>query len=692
MKHGMAFYFSVSAVLLITLFGLLIYSREKKSLYENVFTTMDFNTLVLSESIDDWLLLRIAAMESRKTILEKDGTLGLVIQGGSSNNPYLAGDPDQYGVGVFYLGLPDGRFLFGGDWAAPDDFDSTSRPWYREAESEKKTILTEYYIDAMTGEMNISAASPLYAPEGKFIAVIGMDLYLTELLELLNTYRIEGSENALIDEKGIIVAHSNEELVGKDALALTDDSGNSYLNETLSESSGHSRFTLDGKNRNVFYRTIPTLSWKTVTIMDDSRILSPLKSLRLQIILFVVATLLFNLVIVYIISHMIATRISRVSDSLKEISDGDGDLTRTLEVNSKDELSLLTGNFNSFTQILREMINRVKHNADTTLEAKDQLLVSTEEAAAAINQISANLASIEQQIRRLNESINSSSASVSSIDDSVSEFNGIREEQAAIVEETAASIVQMTGSLKQVARISSEKKEIAHRLTETSEEGSSRLDELTRIFHESVVTRLASIEDMTGIIRGIASQINLLSMNAAIEAAHAGDSGRGFAVVADEIRKLAESSSNSVRIIDSSVKEIRSGVDETVRSTDAASAIFSDMNGIVTEFVEALNQIAGNTNELMTGSMEIDTTSRRLNEITANIKESAGVMAEGTGNLDREMETIRDVSRSVLSGIQEAVAGSREIVTAMNLVQELSNGLAENSDNLKAALNRFKTE
>ncbi|MDC7239736.1 MAG: cache domain-containing protein, partial [Spirochaetales bacterium] len=345
MKHSMSFYFSVSAVLLISIFGLLTYSREKKSLYDNIFQTMDFNTQVLSGSIDDWMEHRTAALESRKTIIEKDGTLNLVIQGGPGSNSYLSGNPEKYGVEAFYIGLPDGSFIYGGDWVAPDDFDSRVRPWYTLAESKKETVFTDYYIDAMTGELNISAASPLYDSRGRFAGVIGMDLYLTDLLELLEYYRIEGARNALIDEKGIIVAHSDPDLVGQDVRNLMDDGGSSYMSEALSNEAGHSRFILDGHESNVFYNTIPSLSWKAVTIMDDSLIYRPLKNLRLQIIIFVLATLVFNLVIVYGISHMIAGRIGRVSQSLKEIAMGDGDLTRTLEVSKNDELTLLTKNF-----------------------------------------------------------------------------------------------------------------------------------------------------------------------------------------------------------------------------------------------------------------------------------------------------------------------------------------------------------
>jgi methyl-accepting chemotaxis protein len=692
MKFSMTISFSLVAVFLISGFGIVTYIQEKQRLHDSINETMKLNTELIAESIDSWMQLRVAALEAKKTFMEKDGTISLVSQGGFGNNSYLKGNAGKYGVDIFYMGLPDDSFIYGGDWTAADDFKATERPWYKAAAKKKDTIITDYYVDANTGELNISVASPIYSITGKLEGVLGMDLYLTDLIRLLEDHHRQGTNNALIDLRGVIVAHTDEEMVGKNAMDLKDDNGIAFMEAMMNSYSGNQDFTLNNAKRTVFYDDIPSMSWKTAIIVSEDLIYGPLRALRIQIFLFILATVLINAPLIYIISRCFAKRISNVSESLQEISEGDGDLTKSIKIVRNDEISLLTRNFNDFTSLIRTMISGIKKSTESTMKTKDQLLVNTEETAAAINEISANMHSIETQIKRLDESIMNSSDSVLSIDGSVSGFNSIREEQAAIVEETAASIVHMTNSLKQVADISQEKKAIAGQLTETSRKGSIQLENLTTTFNENVVSRLTAIEDMTNIIKGISSQINLLSMNAAIEAAHAGDSGRGFAVVADEIRKLAESSSSSVKIIDSSVKEIRNGVDDTVKNTKATAAIFDEMNTVVDDFVVALNQIANNTSELMTGSQEIGSTSRRLNEITVSIKDSADVMKSGTEELSKEMETIKDVSKTVLAGIQEAVVGSNEIVQAMDMVKELSNDLAANSEDLKDEIDRFKTE
>jgi len=692
MKLRMSIAFSIVAVILVSLFGYINYLREKDSLRFTVLQGLSKNAEISAEKIDGWIKLRLAALESRKTIIEQNGSLDLVISGGPGNNPYLKGDGEKYGVEFLYVGTPDMKFYYGGDWIAPADFDPTSRPWYSAAVDKSDTIFTDYYVDANTGQLNISIATPLFGPGNKLIGVLGIDLYLDELLGLLSTAKSEGVSTALLDQKGIIVAHPAEELIGTNALDLEDDQGNPFMAPVVEEKNGNQPYTFNGEKKTMVYREIPSLQWVTVLFATEEIVYSPLFKLRNEIFLFIFGTLVTFVLIVYFISHLFVKRIMKVSISLKDISEGEGDLTRTIDVQSNDELTQLTVNFNSFISLMRTMISKIKNSADSTLNTKDSLVANTEETAAAITEISANMNSMENQIKRLDESISNSSKSVESIGGSVLNFNQIREEQAAIVEETAASIAQMINSLKQVAQISLEKKEVASDLTDTSRKGGEQLDNLSQNFNQNVVTRLGDIEDMTDIIRGIASQINLLSMNAAIEAAHAGDSGKGFAVVADEIRKLAESSSDSVKTIDTVIKEIRNGVDETVRNTKDTAEIFKEMDKVVSDFVQALNQISANTNELMTGSQEIGQTAQRLNEITVTIKDSADLMKRGTEELSNEMLNIEDVSRTVLGGIQEAVVGAGEIVAAMDQVTDLSSALANNSEELKTEIDRFKTD
>ena len=460
MKLRMSIAFGLVAITIVSIFGTVIYLRERDNLQFKLLQGLSLGAEISSEKIDGWLQLRVSALESRKTVFEKPGALDLAISGGPGNNPYLSGDKDQYGLEFLYIGVPDKKFYYGGDWVAPSDFDPTSRPWYSAAVDKKGTIFTDYYVDANTGQLNISIASPIYDGSNKLIGVLGTDLFLDEILSLLNEASREGVSAALIDQNGITMAHPVEDLIGTNVMDLKDDFDNAFMEPVVSQDKGNQEYTFNGEKKPMVFHEIPSLGWKIVMFATEEFMYARLNTLFIYMIITVVASFIIFVVIVYFISRVFVKRIQKVSISLKDISEGEGDLTRSIDVQSNDELTQLTVNFNNFISLMKTMISKIKHSADSTLNSKDSLVANTEETAAAINEISANMNSMELQIKRLDASISNSSKSVESIGNSVLNFNHIREEQAAIVEETAASISQMISSLKQVAQISQDKKEV----------------------------------------------------------------------------------------------------------------------------------------------------------------------------------------------------------------------------------------
>ena len=210
MKIRLSLWFSLVAVILVSAFGITNWSREKDNLSRSLIEGLTLSTEVAAQKIDGWILLRLAALESRKTILEQDGTLDLVRTGGPGNNAFLSGDADKYGADFMYIGTLGGEFFYGGDWVAPPEFDPVQRPWFGKAVSQRDTVFTDFYIDANTGQLNISIATPLYGrTDDKLIGVLGIDLFLDELLGLLDISGTDGLSAALIDHKGIAAPAGN---------------------------------------------------------------------------------------------------------------------------------------------------------------------------------------------------------------------------------------------------------------------------------------------------------------------------------------------------------------------------------------------------------------------------------------------------------------------------------------------------
>ncbi|QEN06862.1 HAMP domain-containing protein [Oceanispirochaeta crateris] len=388
---------------------------------------------------------------------------------------------------------------------------------------------------------------------------------------------------------------------------------------------------------------------------------------------------------------MVVGNIKKTNNMLKNISQGDGDLTQVLEVKTRDELYEMAESFNYFVNNLRILIANVKESIDGTNRVKQEITAGTEETTTAIEQISATLNSIGTQIDTLDKNIGGNAVAIEQVTTNMVSIDDQINDQASMVEESTAAITEMIASLKNVANITSAKKESTTALSEMADEGKKKIDETSSAF-KVAVDQIQSIQVMANTINAIASQTNLLSMNAAIEAAHAGDAGKGFAVVADEIRKLAETSALSSSNITKMIKEITSSVDIADNNVDATSMVFDSILKEIVDTVNAFSEIEASVAELNIGGQQVLDASGQINDVTSQIKAGSNEISNGVQSMLKSSDMIKEVSQKVTSGMAEAQAGTQEIVNSMQFMIELSQKLDNIVLELKDKFGTFKTE
>ena len=413
--------------------------------------------------------------------------------------------------------------------------------------------------------------------------------------------------------------------------------------------------------------------------------------IRAQVFMILGIAAIIVLTLLVALAFMVLRPIKNMNRQFIEISSGNGDLTSKIRTRSSDEISELGGSFNTFTEKLRALMIGVKDIIHRLEGIKSELTTSAEESSSAIEQISANLSSVDDQIVVLDNNIAENVTAIEQVTENISSMDKQIVNQSAMVEESTSAITQMISSLGNVNSIALAKRVTTQALTDVAKEGKKKISTTADNF-DSVVAQIEEIQQFASTINDIAAQTNLLSMNAAIEAAHAGDTGRGFAVVAEEIRKLADSASRSSRVITDKITGITEAVVGTSMNVNLTTDVFDRISREVIDTVNAFTEIEHAVAELNTGGEQILQSTYQINDITTNIRNGSADIKTGTKVMLESSAQIKDVSTRVTSGMTESTTGAQEVVRAMNSLMELAQGLSGIVGELTSSCGRFKTE
>jgi methyl-accepting chemotaxis protein len=411
-------------------------------------------------------------------------------------------------------------------------------------------------------------------------------------------------------------------------------------------------------------------------------------------IIMVSTTISLSVLFIAILSMMvlasITRRIAQVASGMAGISSGDADLTLRIETKSQDELGLLANHFNSFAAVLRDLVQRVKTEADQLQEGFLRLSSNTEETAGAIRQITANIESIKQQTSNQSASVTESSNNVEHINHSVSTLYRLIERQAEGVATSSSSIEEMVANIQSVTANIERMGGYYEKLLGKSESGKKAIETVAKQVKE-IDGQSETLQEANSLIAGIAAQTNLLAMNAAIEAAHAGQAGMGFAVVADEIRKLAENAATQSKNISHNIKNIRSVINAVVDSSGTSARTFEDILEQIRILSRLEEEIRYAMQEQSTGSSQVLDSISNINEVTTEVRQSAQEMQDGSNTVLLEMRQLLQLASELDNGMTEMAAGAEEIRRAAEDTNDLSGQTSRSVRALKDEVDKFKT-